>query len=80
LHRSYLTGERSVAVVAVASESGLAEMVGVMHCGVCPCLRMVRMNVRVDVTPMRHDGTTALDAPGVCLLISAFLSGLRALD
>jgi hypothetical protein len=28
-------------------------------------LQMVRMNVRADVTPMRHDGTMVRDAPGV---------------
>jgi hypothetical protein len=26
---------------------------------------MIRMNVSADVTPMRHDGTIVLDAPGV---------------
>jgi hypothetical protein len=34
----------------------------------------VRVNVPADVTPMRHDGTMVLDAPGVCLLILAFFS------
>jgi hypothetical protein len=34
---------------------------------------MVRMDVPVDVTPMRHDGTTGLDAPGVCHLILVVL-------
>ena len=34
---------------------------------------MVRMHVTTEVTPMRHDATDGLDAPGVSLLILRLL-------